>query len=59
MTDLYKCIRKLNLDVKVQNQIDAELSMYNKANGFFGNYMAIRKRAEKSPGAHIYITLYI
>ncbi|XP_052187694.1 uncharacterized protein LOC127798276 [Diospyros lotus] len=49
MNGLYECIRKLNPDIKVQDQIDAELSMYNNADGFFGNYMAIRKRAEKSP----------
>jgi len=59
MIGFYECIRKLNSDVKFQNQIDVELSMYSKADGFFGNYMAIRKRAEKSPGTHIYILHYI
>ncbi|XP_052208194.1 uncharacterized protein LOC127811998 [Diospyros lotus] len=58
MTGLYECIRKLNPDIKVQDQIDAELSMYSNADGFFGNYMAIRKRAEKSPGTHIYYILH-
>ena len=42
MNGLYECIRRLNLDPKVQDKIDEEIPIYAKAEGFFGNYMAIK-----------------
>ncbi|XP_059661220.1 uncharacterized protein LOC132307463 isoform X3 [Cornus florida] len=47
--DLYACIARLVPDVKDQDKITEELSLYSKAEGLFGNPFAIRQRSTRGP----------
>ncbi|XP_059638415.1 uncharacterized protein LOC132280296 [Cornus florida] len=46
---LYACIARLVPDVKNQDKITKELSLYSKAEGLFGNPFAIRQRSTRGP----------
>ncbi|XP_059669550.1 uncharacterized protein LOC132314745 [Cornus florida] len=46
---LYACIARLVPDVKDQDKITEELSLYSKAEGLFGNPFAIRQRSTRGP----------
>ena len=46
---LYSYIGKLIVDQDVQDKIMDELSLYKRAEGLFGNPMAIRSRSTKAP----------
>ncbi|XP_059658690.1 uncharacterized protein LOC132305021 [Cornus florida] len=46
---LYECIARLVFDVKEQDKITEELSLYSKAEGLFGNAFAIRQRRVRGP----------
>ncbi|KAH7681554.1 Ribonuclease H-like protein [Dioscorea alata] len=46
---LYKCIERLIPNTHIQDEIMNELSLYKRAEGQFGNPMAIRARNTKSP----------
>ncbi|XP_059658517.1 uncharacterized protein LOC132304822 [Cornus florida] len=46
---LYACIARLVPDVKDQDKITEELSLYSKAEGLFGNPFAIRQRSTQGP----------
>ena len=47
---LYDTIKRLVPQQEIQDKICAELDKYRKAEGLFGNDMAVRHRTTKSPG---------
>ncbi|CAM8937418.1 unnamed protein product [Rhodiola kirilowii] len=49
MSGFYACIRRLNPDMEVQDNIIDELDLYRNASGLFGDDLAIRQRKKKSP----------
>ncbi|CAL9112584.1 unnamed protein product, partial [Musa acuminata var. zebrina] len=49
VSGLYQCIARLVPDIEIQDKIINELSLYKKAEGLFGNPMAIRSRTTLSP----------
>ena len=47
---MYKCIGRMVLDPKTQNEIHSKLLQFNESMGSFGLSMAIRGRSKDPPG---------
>ncbi|KAH6837925.1 hypothetical protein C2S53_000394 [Perilla frutescens var. hirtella] len=49
---LYECIKRLSLNIDIEDLIIDELDAYKNASGLFGNEVAIRNRTKKYPASY-------